>query len=1135
MSDAETAHALIARLRAADVRLVLDGGKLRVNAPKGALTDELRAAIGAHRESLIEALTSGGKGSPPRDRKRISRSSPLPVSSAQQRLWFLDRMAPGTPLYNIGGSIRIRGRLDRASFERAVGALVGRHESLRTHFAEQDGAPVAVIAESGRPDFEFRDVSHLPAEEATAAAIEASNDAVRAPFDVARGPLARFYLVRVSADHHIFTICLHHIVADGWSLQIAVHEIVRLYEKLVAGLPPELPALAREYVDYAGWEREQLASGGLSRDLAYWRGALAGAPSFLELPTDRPRATNPSARGHRFRKLLDTRLVTAVKQVSREQEATLFMTLLSAFQVLLHRYSGELDLVVGSPVANRSTSADLEGIIGCFVNNIALRSRITREQTFSDMLRAVKATTLGALEHHELPFDVLVEAMKPARNVDRAPIFQVLFTLQTYLTSMPTAEGISLTPLDAADLGVARFELALELAEFEGEFVALYEYSTELFDVETIERLHGHFERILAAIAADPHQRIDAMPLLTASERALILDKWNETSFEHDRSLCVHTLLESAVRTSSEKTAVIAGDALLTYRELDERANRLAHLLSKRGVTPGSLVAVCLERTVDIPVALAAVLKCGAAYVPLDPAHPTDRLRYVLTDAAVAVAITLKRFSSRLSGAALVELDEGGTETELDAMPAIPVGVTVRPEDRAYVIYTSGSTGKPKGVEVEHRNVVSFLADMRVAPGFTAADRLLAVTTLSFDIAGLEFWLPLSTGGTVVVGSRTDLLEGERLAALLEEQRITVVQATPATFRLLVESGWAGKRDLKVLCGGEAMPRDLAGALLERVGELWNMYGPTETTIWSAVSRVADARAPIPIGRPIQNTRLYILEPSGLPAPVGVPGELCIAGEGVARGYLGRPELTAEKFVTLSLPHGKTERAYRTGDVARYRADGSIDYLGRRDNQVKVRGYRIELGEIEAALSGHPGVKECVVSVSEPVPGEQKLVGYVVTGDATFDADAVRTTLRGKLPEYMVPSQFLILPALPLTPNGKIDRKALPSPSSFAPSRRGNTEASMTPTERRVAGSWREVLKIERVGLHDNFFDIGGHSLLLVRLHASLKREFGEDLRLVELFQWATVAAQAARLSSSAHADAAVERAQSRAARLADG
>jgi acyl-coenzyme A synthetase/AMP-(fatty) acid ligase len=460
----------------------------------------------------------------------------------------------------------------------------------------------------------------------------------------------------------------------------------------------------------------------------------------------------------------------------------------------------------------------------------------------------------------------------------------------------------------------------------------------------------------------------------------------------------------------------------------------------------------------------------------------------------------------------------------------------VRPEDRAYVIYTSGSTGRPKGVEVEHRNVVAFLEAMRRAPGFAREDRLLAVTTLSFDIAGLEFWLPLSSGACVTIASRADVIDGERLMALLEEERISVLQATPATFRLLVESGWNGRRDLRVLVGGEALPRDLASLLTERVAELWNMYGPTETTIWSTVSRVEAPSAPITIGRPIHNTRVYVLERGGQPAPIGVPGELCIAGEGVARGYHDRPELTAEKFVTLALPGGRAERAYRTGDVARFRADGRIDFLGRRDHQVKVRGYRIELGEIESVLAGHAGVKECVVAVREDSPGDHRLVGYLVLTDgATLDTEAARATLRGKLPEYMVPNAFVVLAALPLTPNGKIDRKALPAPQAAAPPVADDVESLMTPVQRRVAGSWREILRVERVGLYENFFDIGGHSLLLVKLHAALKREFESDLALVELFQWTTVAAQAARLSAAAPADGALLRARARAASVKDG
>jgi amino acid adenylation domain-containing protein len=481
-------------------------------------------------------------------------------------------------------------------------------------------------------------------------------------------------------------------------------------------------------------------------------------------------------------------------------------------------------------------------------------------------------------------------------------------------------------------------------------------------------------------------------------------------------------------------------------------------------------------------------------------------------------------------GVGLILLDDIGAE--LAALPAAPVSIDVQPDDRAYVIYTSGSTGRPKGVEVEHRNVVAFLEAMRLEPGFATTDVLLAVTTLSFDIAGLELWLPLFAGGRVVIASRTDVLDGERLIALLEEHSVTVMQATPASWRLMLDAGWGGRPTLKALSGGEALPRDLARALVPRVGELWNMYGPTETTIWSTVSRIVDADAPITIGHPIANTRVFVLEPSGQLSPIGVPGELCIGGEGVARGYHERPDLSAEKFVDVALPTGRSERVYRTGDVARFRADGSIDFLGRRDHQVKVRGYRIELGEIESVLSTHPGVKECAVAVREDSPGDQRIVGYVVAdAGGSFDADAARETLRARLPEYMIPNIFSTLPRLPLTPNGKVDRKALPAPDAPSAPAVELTDALMTPVQRRVAGAWREVLRTDRVGLHDNFFDIGGHSLLLVRLHAALKRDFGPQIELVELFQWTTVAAQAARLSTVAAPDGALRRAQARAAR----
>jgi len=624
------------------------------------------------------------------------------------------------------------------------------------------------------------------------------------------------------------------------------------------------------------------------------------------------------------------------------------------------------------------------------------------------------------------------------------------------------------------------------------------------------------------------------LPLLTPAEEQSLLTHVNDTRLEHDRTRLVHQLLEETARVRPDATAVSDGDRTLTYAELDRRANQLAHLLVRGGVSTGDLVGVCLDRTVDMPVALAAVLKAGAAYVPLDPAHPAERIRYSLEDAGASCVITHARFVEHIGGGNVATLALDELEPLLACQPATPPESAATPADLAYVIYTSGSTGRPKGVQVEHRNVVSFLEAMRREPGLDASDVLLAVTTLSFDIAGLEMWLPLMVGARIVIASRTDVLDGRRLADLMDAQRVSLFQATPATWRLLLEAGWRGRPGLKALCGGEALPRDLAALLLDRVGELWNMYGPTETTIWSTVHRVRNLEGAIPVGRAIANTRVYVLEPSGLVAPIGVAGELCIAGEGVARGYRNRPELTAEKFTTIRLPNGTDERIYRTGDLVRTRADGTLEYLGRGDTQVKVRGYRIELGEIESVLATYPGVKECVVIVREDDPSDQRLVAYLVLMPGScLDPDAVRSTLRAKLPEYMVPTLFEVLEALPLTGNGKIDRKRLPRPQTNKPAAEAATtiasDVLMTAPQRRVASVWREVLRTSRVGLQDNFFDLGGHSLLLVKLQAGLTREFGRELPLVELFQRTTVSAQAARLSLTTVESDAVQRARARA------
>jgi microcystin synthetase protein McyG len=1132
---------LLDRLGKRDIRLSLKAGKLRVNAPKGALDEATKALLAEHRDGIIAALAAAepqgagmGTGHAP-GLARISRAGPLPVSSAQRRLWFLDRMEASRSLYNVGVAVRISGPVEVERLRDAARALIVRHESLRMRISEQGGAPVLNIGEADDSATAILRLGAIPAEQRGAAALGEAEAWLARPFDLATGPLGRFLIIAVAPEECVLVASMHHIVSDGWSITIAVRDILAIYR---AGTDAALPPLTIQYADYAAWEQEQIASGRLAAQLDYWQAELRDAPALLALPTDRPRPASPSYRGARLTRYLDGALTDRLATRSREFGATLFMSLLTAWMVLMYRYSGQDDIVIGAPSGNRPDSS-LEGVIGCLVNIMALRGKLGGNPSFAELLAQVRQTVLAGLDHGDVPFDAIVEKLNPERHANHTPIFQVLFTLMSFSTRVDPPEGLAVELLPHATQA-SRFDLSVDLvandnAADPGGFKVAYEYASDLFDPATIDRLHAHFAGIIAAVTAAPATRIDDLPLAMPPAEQVLLARWNETDASHDRRRPVHHLLEMVAARMPDAPAVIAGDTTLSYRALDEAANRLAHLLVGLGVGQGARVAVCLERTEELPVALAAVLKAGAAYVPLDPHHPGERLRDIIGDAEVSCVVTLSHLAHLFdgSGAAVVPLDR--VADELVAQPGTPPAVPVRPEDVAYVIYTSGSTGKPKGVQVEHRNLVSLLEAMRREPGLAAGDALLAVTTISFDIAGLEIWLPLSLGGRLVIASRGEVLDGEALARLVERHDVRMLQATPASWRLLLDAGWPGKRDLTALCGGEAMPRDLAGALLRRTATLWNMYGPTETTIWSTAARVTDAAAPIRIGRPIANTRVYVLDQAGTPLPIGVVGELCIGGEGVARGYWKRPELTAERFVTITLPDGSAERVYRTGDDARFCPDGEIDYLGRRDQQVKIRGYRIELGEIEAALASRPDVRESVVAVREDRPGEKRLVGYVVpTPGARFDADAARAALRGHLPEYMVPNRLVALPSLPLTPNGKIDRRALPAPASIVAATDARPQPVMSGEERRVAAIWCAVLQLDRVGLYDNFFDLGGHSMLLIKLHGDLRMAFDTDeLMLVELFQHTTVAAQANRLCAAPRNEGAAPGIRSHAERQA--
>ncbi len=1139
--------ALFDLLQKRDIQVSLgDDDRLRVNAPKGALDDQIRAEMTARRAELIAALRSAKQpasschSEPLRDSgalRRIPRDGPLPVSFAQQRLWFLDKMDPGRSRYNIGGGMRYHGKLDVAVLARAIHRLADRHELLRVSIGERANEPWPRIAETSTMTIDIVDLTEGPFAAREAAAIKRAEALLRRPFDMAKGPLVTFLIIRLNDDDHMLVASLHHIISDGWSLGILLSEICEIYDAAIGGRPNNLPAKTIDYFDYAAWERSLIKSGDFQQHVDYWKRQLDGMPAVLELPTDRPRPVAPSLKGGRVRCYFDGDLVPLLEDLSRKQGATLFMTLLAAWQVLLHLYSGQDDIVVGTPVANRDRP-ELESVVGCLVNNVALRGKLNDNPTFTEFLAQIKQTTLGAFDHRELPFDMLVQAINPERSVNHAPIFQVLFALMSFPMGAMAPAGVSAETLEL-DVSESRFDLALEVAAVQlgqhaGKYAAVYEYNRDLYEEQTIRRLHEHFNTLLRLLGRDPSRSVQQISVTPTDDDQRLLERWNATLMPHDRRPCVHHLLEDAARETPDAQAVTAGGLTLSYRELDQRANELAHLLFQQGIGPGALVAICLDRTVQLPIALAGVLKAGAAYVPLDPTHPEDRIRYMLEDARVACVITLGRFAPMFDDVPapmmLMDDEPGDGPALRNAGPNVPI----RAEDLAYVIYTSGSTGRPKGVQVEHRNMVSFLEAMRREPGLSSSDVLLAVTTPTFDISGLEFWLPLSVGARVVIASKTDVLDGASLINLIEEHSVTILQATPATWRLMLSAGWTGAPRLKALCGGEALPRELATELLGCVGELWNMYGPTETTVWSTVGRVLDASGPISIGRPIANTRVYVLNPSGKTVPIGFIGELCIGGEGVARGYLNRPELTAEKFVDIVAGSRTTERVYRTGDMARFRFDGRLEFLGRRDHQVKLRGHRIELAEIEAALAGVPEVKQSVVIVREFDDGDERLVGYVtIWPDARFDIEAARATLRARLPDYMVPNQFVVLAFMPLTPNGKLDRKALPAPQAGEEDHPAPLEALMTDDQRRVAAIWRDVLRSERVGLFENFFDLGGHSLLLVRLHAELKREFEIDFPLVELFQHTTVAAQADRMSSprnlrdalSPHARARFERA----------
>ncbi|HXO42091.1 MAG TPA: amino acid adenylation domain-containing protein, partial [Thermoanaerobaculia bacterium] len=1071
---------------------------------------------------------------------------PLPLSFAQERLWFLDQLHPGSAAYNIPAAVRLRGDLQPAALAQAFREVVRRHSVLRARFLSDGSEPAQVIAEVPPPaPLPCLDLSALPEGPRHAERLRLVAAAAALPFDLATGPLVSLALLRLQPAEHVVLLTMHHIVSDGWSMGLLIRELAALYAAFARRQPSPLSALAIQYTDFARWQRAWLSGAVLDRQLAYWRQALTGVP-IVQLPTDRPRPPVESFRGAERGLLVDGAAGAPLLELGQRLGATPFMSLLAVFAVLLSRLSGQLDIAVGTPSANR-IRAELEGLIGFFVNTLVLRIDVAGEVSFAELLARVRQASLAAFAHQDLPFEKIVFELQPERDLSRSPLFQVMFALQDGFGSNLALPDLSLEGLPT-DSGVAKFDLTLSLNTGPRGISGTLGYKLDLFDGATAERWLRHFAALLAAAAAEPHRRVAELPLLAAAERQQLLVEGSDTAADCAWEGSVDELVERWAVLAPGRLAVTAGLDQRSYGALAAGAAQVAGRLRSLGISRGEPVAVAIGRSVRLLEVLLGVWRAGGAYVPMDPAYPAERLLHMLEDAGCRLLLADQDTPQDLvrRAAEVVWIEDGGS-------PHTPPGVSPppsprSPSDLAYVLYTSGSTGRPKGVEVSHGALLNFLRSMARRPGLGPEDVLLAVTSLSFDIAALELYLPLLVGARLELVERDVAADGMRLLGSLTGSGATVLQATPSTWRLLVEAGWQASPGLKALCGGEALPERLAAELVARAAEVWNLYGPTETTVWSAADRV-EAGAPVRIGPPIANTSLVLMSRELEPVALGVAGELWIGGAGVARGYRGRPELTAERFVPDPLAGRSSApgaRLYRTGDLARHDGHGRLEFLGRIDHQVKVRGFRIELGEVESALESHPAV-ERAVAVADGVGGG-RLVAYVVprqpptppapaspaaevpvaaataadgapepaanaaAGNAANAAGALaalvpalRAHLAATLPDYMIPTAWVELASVPLTPNGKVDRRALPAVEEQA----RPYVAPRTPVEELLAGLFSEVLERAQVGVHDNFFDLGGHSLIATRLMARVRDAVGVELPLRKLFEGPTVAALA--------------------------
>jgi amino acid adenylation domain-containing protein len=1054
--------------------------------------DEARTAGGATHADVIPRAKPG---------------QPVPLSPMQQRLWFMEEMNPGKSVYNLPSCFRLRGKLDRGALGRALDTIAARHDTLRTTLGWDEGELRQTIGGETKFDLTPIDLSDRSPSEREEALLALLHEAAAEPFDLSAGPLARASLFLLGPDESALFFMPHHTIWDGWSFDVFLAELDRLYAAYARGEDSPLPPLPISYSDYAIWHRDWLSGPELARQTAFWTNHLAGELPLLDLPLDAPRPPTMTFAGATEPFDLPQDLVEQLTEVGRSCGATLYMVLLAAFYVHLYRLTGQPDVVVGTPVRGRSRP-EVENLLGYFVNALALRTTVEGGERFLDLLTRVRETCVEAFGHQDMPFELLVQKLGVERDMSRTPLYSAFFTFQDVRNRKSSIGDLAYEQIHVHP-PASPTDVSLWVKQVGGGMVGGLDFATDILHRDTAARWLAEFRELLGAVAADPEVDVAHLPLLPPEEKRA-LAAVSDTALDFPADAWLFELVQAQVDRTPEAVAVVSGGERVTYAELDARANRIANALRALDVRPGGLVGICVERCVDLLVTALAVQKTGAAYVPLDPAFPAERLEFMVKDSALSVLVVHDRTrddAPKGDGVSVLDLDQ-----ERDRIASLDAGRLPRPasspaESPAYVIYTSGSTGKPKGVMVPHRALVNFATTMAREPGIRSQDRLLAVTTLSFDIAVMELYVPLTVGAQVVIATHDMAADGDLLDEAIEEHGITVMQATPSTWRLLLGAGFRGGAGFKILCGGEAFPRELAEHLLEMGGEVWNLYGPTETTVWSTRWKLEKPLQEILIGRPIGNTSVHVVDANGELAPWGAAGELWIGGDGVALGYHGRPELTAERFVANPFRPG---RAYRTGDVVRLRGRGELEYLRRNDNQVKLRGYRIELGEIEAALAHQVGVDQAVVVLRELRPGDVRLVGYVVAkGGGEVEEKALRRSLKSTLPEYMIPQHVVALERLPLTPNGKVDRRALPSPMGAERSGEGYVAPS-TPTEKMLAALWQELLGVGRVGAHDNFFDLGGHSLLCLQMTSRLAQTTGVRLnpRIILRNDLSQVAAQ---------------------------